>query len=120
MSKVICERIASEGDFDDGTVRSSHGEFQIKRTGHVIDFDEESDEFDEMEALSHLRLITRFNLVEYLRTYPDEEFPDEFDILDLGYWYSEKDENGEPQQKYVPPDYTFRREVVGIYKTKEG
>lgn len=115
--KVISVRIESEGDFIDYLVRSSHGEFSIKTSGHVIEFVADS---DDLESVAHLSSITRFNIVEYLQTYPEEEFLDEFDILDLGYWYFEKDEHGELHQKYTPPDYVFRRDIVQAYKKKEG
>jgi len=61
------------------TVVSSKGKIKVKpETGEVIECDSTD---------KHLQQITRFDLDEYKAFYGLVDFPDEIDILDLGYFH---------------------------------
>lgn len=109
--------IATDIDGVTCEVHSSNGDFIIKSSGHIISFtpDQEIDN----NTLEHMQQIKRFNVVEYLQVYGGT-LPTDFDILDLGYWYAKPGEDDNLCQKYEPPAYDWRRDIVQAYKPKEG
>lgn len=78
-------------------VRSSHGYLIINyHTGNVIECNSDD---------NHLKLISMFNLNEYIRTY--NQLDESYDILDLGYWFGYSN----PFKGYAPPDLTWRKHI---------
>jgi hypothetical protein len=77
-------------------VHSSHGDIAIDDNGYVVVAESK---YDDKELIN----ISRFDLVEYQKAYPDEPMPDEFDILDLAYWTDKGD--------YIPAEEDFRNDV---------
>jgi len=102
-------------------VRSSNGDFLIYPDGRVKlwqpDPGLDPSKPEDKETLDHYGRILRFNTVEYLQTY-DEEIPDEFDILDLGFWYDKLNDNGKLERNYEPPEYGWRKEILKTYEKK--
>lgn len=76
------------------TIHSSHGDIVTDDLGHVV----------EVSSQEYKRIV-RFDFKEYAACYGDE-LPDEFDILDLGYW------------SYEPAEPEFRERVKQILMIK--
>jgi hypothetical protein len=72
-------------------VHSSHGDIEINKDGIPLLKEEWVCE-------------VRFDLEEYAKTYPDEPYPDEYDILDLCAWYY----NGDNVLDYCNASESFR------------
>ena len=78
------------------TVQSSHGTFTIDDEGRPIHVRIDTDDLDSANVLTS---ITRFDLDEYRLAYG--RLDEEYDVLDLGYWYA---------GGYEPPAYDWRAE----------
>ena len=87
-------------------VGSSHGELTITTDGIVIDRRLDNDDAD---GGRHLAGIVRFDLVEWYSHWGKAR-PSAFDILDLGYWYTNEDGT----ETYAPADAKWRLEIAGI------
>jgi hypothetical protein len=87
-------------------VRSSHGELTIDARGNVTFRRLDNPDPD---GGGHLARIHRFDLGEWLR-YWHRPLPAAFDILDLGYWYS--DDSG--RDSYAPPDTDWRTSFISV------
>lgn len=87
------------------TVYGSHGTIDIDpETGDVIEVRlGKGPDID-----THYTQILQFDLAEWHQRYPDEALPDNLDILDLGYWYT-----NHKQRMYEPPDEEARRLMAG-------
>lgn len=83
-------------------VRSSHGELTINADGAVI-----ARRLDNDDDGRHLGRIGRFDLVEW-RNHWGESLPSAFDILDLGYRYTDEDDG----EAYAPADAKWRAEIA--------
>jgi hypothetical protein len=92
-------------------VHSSHGTLYLNDVGSVQDV--VLDDFADPEAQTICQ-IRRFDLAEYVSTYG--ESAREFDILDLGYWWIQRDEENIPIQKYEPPAYDWREMIRQMQK----
>jgi hypothetical protein len=90
------------------TIRSSNGEWKAnKQTGGVINY---QDRYP-LENGKRLILI-RFDIQEYKKHYQVTELPDSIDILDLGYYYKERNDlTGYWAPKYEEPAHDWREEV---------
>lgn len=102
-------------------VHSSHGDLELDHDGVVVNFYEsEEADHDGVDALSR---ILQFDLAEHQKAFPKEweilspeSWPTDFDILELGYWYSGMDKSS--PNKYEPPDYEFRQHLKTQYAKK--
>lgn len=61
-------------------VRSDHGKLNISRIDGVVI------SVEPKEPANYLSTIDRFDLREWVRFHQDRAFPDELDIVDLGFW----------------------------------
>jgi hypothetical protein len=89
------------------TVRSSHGELTMDARGNVTHRRLDNHEPD---GGLHLAAIVRFDLGEWLRNW-GEPLPSSFDILDLGYWYTDPVKG---ECAYEPADANWRAEIAGV------
>ena len=89
--------VRTEGSY---IVGSSHGELTITADGSVTARRLDNDDAD---GGRHLGRIIRFDLVEW-RSRWGEAMPSAFDILDLGYWYTDEDD----MEAYAPADGKWR------------
>jgi hypothetical protein len=83
-------------------VTSSHGKLTINADGAVI-----ARRLDNDDDGRHLGRIVRFDLVEW-RSHWDDTLPSAFDILDLGYWYTDEDD----VEAYSQADAKWRAEIA--------
>ena len=86
-------------------VGSSHGELTIDAAGNVVSRNIDNTEPD---GGGHLAAIIRFDIGEWRRHW-NEPLPAAFDILDLGYWYTQT-ESGETE--YAPPVADWRKNIA--------
>jgi hypothetical protein len=81
-------------------VSSSHGEFTVNpMSGLVLEFDGDPDDEDYADYVN----VTRFDVEEWKRAYPGEEF-NGADILDIGCWYRDG--------SYGGPEEDWRAEIA--------
>jgi hypothetical protein len=75
-------------------VHSTYGDLLVNDDGTVRSNPQDAKELDD---------IVRFDLEEYAKAYPEDPYPDEFDILDVAFWTVDG--------SYAFPDEEFRLRV---------